>query len=168
MNPTDPLANLRDIHLPGDVSWWPLAPGWWALIIIILALSTWGLVKWLRWRKRQVLLHEVQAELDKIQHDFTHHQVIRTLVTDCSQLLRRLVVLRIGREKGANLTGQQWRTYLSEIESAAKPEDSYLDLLSEGQYQRALVLDNPQQFIDWVNNCALSISRQIIAEATDA
>ena len=168
MNPTDPLANLRDIHLPGDVSWWPLAPGWWLLIVVVLALSTWGIMKWYQWRKRQVLLHEVKAELHRIQTDFSAHQTARTLVTDCSQLLRRLVVLRIGRERGANLTGQDWRDYLSEVQSDAEPDDIYLQLLSDGQYQRELVLDNPQGFNDWVNNCALAISRQIIAETSHA
>jgi hypothetical protein len=36
VNPTDPLAQLRDIHLPEAVSWWPLAFGWWALTAICL------------------------------------------------------------------------------------------------------------------------------------
>ena len=45
MNPAainaNPLDQLRDIHLPEPISWWPLAPGWWLLIIISLALAAW-------------------------------------------------------------------------------------------------------------------------------
>ena len=36
MNPQDPLAQLRDIHLPEPVSWWPPAPGWWLLAVLVL------------------------------------------------------------------------------------------------------------------------------------
>jgi hypothetical protein len=36
MNPTDPLAQLRDIHLPEAVSWWPLAIGWWLVAIVCI------------------------------------------------------------------------------------------------------------------------------------
>lgn len=168
MNPTDPLANLRDIHLPGEVSFWPLAPGWWVLIIITLALIIWGILKWLQWRKRQLLLHEVKAELVRIESDYAKHQIVRKLVTDCSQLLRRLVVLRIGRDQGANLTGQEWRNYLQEIGITTQPDETYLELLSDGQYQRTITLDNPQQFSQWVNDIAIAMGRLIILETRNA
>ena len=32
------LKDLRDIHLPDPVSIWPLAPGWWALMILVPVL----------------------------------------------------------------------------------------------------------------------------------
>lgn len=35
--PNDPLAELKDIHLPAEIAWWPLAPGWWALLFILVA-----------------------------------------------------------------------------------------------------------------------------------
>jgi hypothetical protein len=41
MNPNqpDPLAALRDIHLPEAVSFWPLAPGWWIALGIMVGLA---------------------------------------------------------------------------------------------------------------------------------
>jgi len=44
MNPSDPLAELRGIHLPEAVSWWPLAPGWWLLCAILL-ISIFSLIR---------------------------------------------------------------------------------------------------------------------------
>ena len=38
MEQQDPLAQLRDIHLPDPVGFWPLAPGWWILGLLILIL----------------------------------------------------------------------------------------------------------------------------------
>lgn len=37
----NPLDQLRDIHLPEPISWWPLAPGWWILIIAGCLLLGW-------------------------------------------------------------------------------------------------------------------------------
>ena len=37
--PTDPLAELRDIHLPPEIGWWPPAYGWWILITALLTLT---------------------------------------------------------------------------------------------------------------------------------
>ena len=48
----DPLAGLRDIALPAAVSWWPLAPGWWLLLGLVLLFAL-ALPLWLWWRHRR-------------------------------------------------------------------------------------------------------------------
>ncbi|HET9483332.1 MAG TPA: DUF4381 domain-containing protein, partial [Xanthomonadales bacterium] len=44
---------LRDIHLPAEPSWWPPAPGWWLLAILVIAALVF-LVRF-AWRKRREL-----------------------------------------------------------------------------------------------------------------
>jgi hypothetical protein len=38
----DPLAQLRDWHLPDPIQWWPPAPGWWISAAVFLALLLLG------------------------------------------------------------------------------------------------------------------------------
>ncbi|WP_372985102.1 DUF4381 domain-containing protein [Marinobacter sp.] len=52
MNPQDPLSQLRDIHLPATGGFWPPAPGWWVLALLILAVLTLTVVALLRRRRR--------------------------------------------------------------------------------------------------------------------
>ncbi len=72
MNPQDPLANLRDIHLPDPVGWWPPAPGWWLLLLLALATLAFSLV-WLikRYRsnryRREALVILIQLEASLAQ-----------------------------------------------------------------------------------------------------
>ena len=42
---------LRDLHLPEAIGWWPLAPGWWvelAIVVVALGYGAWRMYK--RWR----------------------------------------------------------------------------------------------------------------------
>ena len=41
----DPLAQLSDIHLPDNVHNYPIAPGWWLLAVIVLAILVYGIIK---------------------------------------------------------------------------------------------------------------------------
>jgi RNase P protein component len=61
----DPLAQLKDIHLPTPISWWPLAPGWWLLILMLIFICMWS-VKALT-EKYRINLYRRQA-LKKLSH----------------------------------------------------------------------------------------------------
>ena len=33
------LQQLRDVHVPDSVSWWPLAIGWWVIIGLVALIA---------------------------------------------------------------------------------------------------------------------------------
>jgi hypothetical protein len=69
MNPTDfSQLPLRDIHLPGPIGWWPLAPGWWLLVALLLAgLAAYAVYFYLTRHRRVAVraLERVRAALEQ-------------------------------------------------------------------------------------------------------
>ena len=84
----NPLAQLRDIHLPEPIGWWPLSASLWvALILVITALLTVG---WMFYKRHQKNRYRRQAlaQLKRQIADYRQHRQQHTL---CQQLL---VILR--------------------------------------------------------------------------
>lgn len=112
MNGADPLADLRDIHLPEPVSWWPPAPGWWLLVLLALALLAvlgWWLRRaWRRHRRRA----RVEAELDALLAAHRAGGDARALAAGVSLLLKRVALARWPRPEVAGLSGADWLAFL--------------------------------------------------------
>jgi hypothetical protein len=107
MNP-DPLAQLRDIHLPAPVNWWPPAPGWWVLallVVVLVGLGTYILILSLRKKRyRKAALKEL-ALLKK-------NSAPRTALEQLAALLRRVAIQSFGRKEVVGLTGRKWLDFL--------------------------------------------------------
>lgn len=102
---------LRDIHLPGAVSWWPLAPGW--VLLVLLAGVVAGLA-WIAWRKGGIRRRAL-ADLATIETAFARHGDDRALVRDVSTLLRRVCLTYRPRTAVASVTGKAWRDVLRSL-----------------------------------------------------
>ncbi len=108
--PVDPLAELRDIHLPAPVSFWPPAPGWWIVAgLVVLALL--GLA-YLEWRRRQTLAYRAARDLEAIDRDRARYADSRAVAAAAAVLMRRIVLTRSGRPETAALTGEAWQSFL--------------------------------------------------------
>ena len=72
----DPLAQLRDIQLPVPISWWPLAPGWWVLIIFAACLLGWCVLTLMKRHRANLYRRQALINLAKIntRQDLTSTQ----------------------------------------------------------------------------------------------
>lgn len=112
MNPTDPLSQLRDIHLPDPVDWWPPAIGWWILAFLVLAAVIGG-IYWLWWRhKRLAYKREAIKQMETIRARYLNTQDDQQLLSELSSLLKRTAITRYGRDEIAGMAGETWLSFL--------------------------------------------------------
>lgn len=108
----NPLDQLRDIHLPGAVEWWPIAIGWWIVAALLLTIIV-AIVVFLAKRKRQrkmvnaaiESLKTLEANTELGEHDW---------LIALSTLLRQIAINVHGRKAAAGLVGNQWLEYLDQ------------------------------------------------------
>jgi hypothetical protein len=134
MEPQDPLAQLRDIHLPSDVSAWPPAPGWWLLAVIIIALLCYLFIQikkyWQRNNYRKLALKQL-AELNKDQPIVYLQQL--------NQLLKQTALVANPSKDIASLSGDNWLAFLSseslgDKKSLTEFQQGPGQLLAQGPY----------------------------------
>ena len=103
--------NLRDIHLPEPISWWPIAPGWWLLIITAFIIAAIIFLSIKIYRGKQ-LKRDIHAELDVIKKQFHETKNRSQLAKLLSILLRRASISFYPEKNIAGLTGENWLTFL--------------------------------------------------------
>ena len=106
---TDPLQQLRDVHMPADPSWWPPAPGWWLIAAAAIALLVWLTFKLLQaWQARAAIREARTLHLNNLAR-FQEGEIDEKRYTDITnELLKRLLVVAMGRTQLAPLSGQAW------------------------------------------------------------
>jgi hypothetical protein len=132
MKPTD--LPLRDIHLPAPVSWWPLAPGWWvslALLLVSGVLLAW----WWRGAPTRRARRAALDELAAIESDFARHNDGHACAKALSRLLRRLALLA-GDVRAARSSGASLQSVLAGLHKTPLPPE-LLELVREAPYSPA-------------------------------
>lgn len=104
------LQQLKDLHNPASVSWWPLAVGWYGVIfLLLLVLSLFGFLFY-RYRQRKKRHDFIFQQLTSIEKKLLDHDP--TAVSDCSVLLRKIALLHFPRQEVAGLHGAAWLEFL--------------------------------------------------------
>lgn len=133
---------LRDLHLPDVVGLWPLAPGWWVLMVLAVAGAIYLLYQLLlRWRfnaARRLALRE----LTRLRRDFEDGVDATVLSKALSELVRRSMLAYAPRAEVAGLTGDTWLSWLDRGLSDAPFSSGAGRMLESLPYQRATVIQD--------------------------
>ncbi len=138
---------LRDIRLPDPVSWWPLAPGWWLSLVLVLLLvgAIWVIRRWIR---RGQLKRSALAELTQLEQAYSEGgDDLQQQVEALSILLRRLALSVYPRQEIASLTGEQWLLQL-DVALAKTPQAKAFSVgvgrvIMEAPYKPGLAVELP-------------------------
>ncbi len=109
------LDRLHDLALPPDVSWWPMAPGWYVVFVLVLLLGLRVvLLAWKHWQAN-AYRREALREINSLED-----------VAAIAELLRRTALVIAPRFVIAERTGAAWLEWL-----AAQCPDTMPDVVRE-------------------------------------
>lgn len=153
---SSPLDQLADIHLPDGVSWWPLAPGWWILMGIIVLIVT----AFILWRKRYIKRRYRQQAITLLQQAYGQYQVDQqsaVYLQQLSELLRRVARTSYGGLFNPSIKNKAWLQWLDQScpELKQKFSTGPGQLLLTGPYQK-----NPQAELEPLHQLSLEWIRK--------
>ena len=115
MNPEMMLSQLAPLREPAPIGWWPLAPGWWGIaIILMVALAVlWIWVK--KRRNRHFYRRLALAELASLRAQ-------QASAASVNRLLKAAALRAFPSEQVAALHGETWLSFLRQRCAGLPPE----------------------------------------------
>ncbi len=111
MADTNPLANLRDIHLPEAVSIWPLGPGYYALLALVIVVLL-LIIKHRHHRNRTAPKREALLTLTKIETSYHEGAPPKLVAAEVNHLLKQVALVYHPRTDVAGLHSVDWLSFL--------------------------------------------------------
>lgn len=107
------LEQLKDIHYPESISWWPLAPGWYVLgailILFVFFICFWSVRLYRKLKKRKKLLKLFEELKERAKKESHSAQIWAEL----SAFLKRFTLLLYPRQDVSSLHGKAWLQFLN-------------------------------------------------------
>ena len=98
---------LHDIIPAKAAGFWPPAPGWWILSIVLLLLAYFTSKRLKQYLYQRRFEKRILHELDTLSKNYPEQ-----LAINISKLLRRVALMRYAREEVASLNGDAWLRFL--------------------------------------------------------
>lgn len=124
------LDQLRDIHSAGDPGWWPPAPGWWVLgllLLLVLFYLAQKVVNKLAVIRRH---REWLRELESLGREFDPSENPREYLAALNKLFRAVALKAFPETGCARLQGDEWVAFITSSMPENTPHESLLALAS--------------------------------------
>ena len=135
MDPSSLLSQLRDVHSPEPISWWPLAPGWWILLALCLVLLSVTVLFALRVWRSKLWQRQAKRELKVICEEYLKQPSEAQLIA-LNQLLKRTLCSANHTREYMHYSEGKWAECLKAVTTKGRTIllDSDVDNLSRGIY----------------------------------
>ncbi|QCF25713.1 DUF4381 domain-containing protein [Hydrocarboniclastica marina] len=130
MNETDPLANLRDIHLPPPIEHWPPAIGWWLLAALVLAALV-LIIRWLVRRRRRRAWRRVALAV--LPDPKGKNSCDTAFYTELNRVLKRAARVNYPNAGTDHMSGEEWTLFLAQ--KAPRNSTAEFVALTQAPYQ---------------------------------
>ncbi len=123
--------DLKDIHIPDSIGWWPPAIGWWFSILLglLLIYSVYRIYKHLT---RKTALKSAKKLFNTIKNNTDIDDQSR--ISELAMLIRRVAMSQDGRINTASLTGSNWLQYLDQDLSEKPFSEGAGSILAKAHY----------------------------------
>ncbi len=113
---SDPLQQLKTLHLPPEPSWWPPAIGWWLLLLLTMIISTWIVFRIVRHFQAIRPIRHGKLLIQKLYDEFQAGQISEErFAHESNQIIKRILVPGLGKQEYAKLSGDKWLQALDQL-----------------------------------------------------
>lgn len=101
------LEQLRDVHNPDAISWWPLAPGWWIIIALVILIGTLLIIRVYLKKRHHRFARSAVNELKQLQLESEPRWLAKS-----QNIMRRASLCYISSPEVSRMNQAQWIAFL--------------------------------------------------------
>ena len=118
------LDQLKGLHLPEQVSQWPLAAGWVIIALCLIAIVIFSSRFIYSQLKKNRYRRQAIEKLSVLFADYSRHNNDKELLVQVNGLLKAVAIKRYSSQQCAGLSGSQWLSFLERTCGNNKAIDS--------------------------------------------
>lgn len=162
------LSQLKDIHLPDAITDWPIAFGWWTLLVVALLSMATAIYFWRHFRakhaNKKAALHLLASKYEQ----FKANADSQVFLQHSNQILKRYCLKQY--PAAVSLSGLAWTDFLIRHSEKAFFNEAIAHAMSEGLYQEHCQYNADELYhacSSWLKNNKVVAADKTIGHSND-